>query len=105
MVKCDSCEMKALGFTLSNSLEVQTGFTCQECMDWKPNCDSCKSTEIKIEAAFGYCFKSCYDCGYTIESTFVAKMPNRLYGVMSEEAMAFLDDPANCEVKISMKEV
>ena len=104
-VQCDTCEMKAKGYTLSISLENPTGFTCKECIDWRPHCDSCKSKEISITEGFGHCIKSCYACGYNIESTFIGVMPKRLIGVISEEAMAILDADENCEIRIWVEKV
>ena len=71
-----------------------------------PKCDSCNSEEIVADASFGYDFKSCRSCGYTIESTVIEeKIPKHLWGVHSEEAYAAYDDLANRETKIWMVEV
>lgn len=98
---CDSCEMKRLGFSLSISLQNPTGHTCEACKNRRPSCSSCKSERVRAEGDFGYDFISCLDCGYTIESVAILeKIPERLRGVISEEAMAFYDAPENRETKI-----
>ena len=57
-------------------------------------------------SGFGYDFSSCYDCGYTIESIVnLDKIPKRLQGVLSEEAMAFYGAPENRETTIWMETV
>jgi len=71
-----------------------------------PKCDSCNSEEIVADASFGYDFKSCRSCGYTIESTALEeKIPKHLWGVHSEEAYAAYEDLSNRETKIWMENV
>jgi len=98
---CDRCEMKRLGLTLSTSLQSPTGHICIDCMNDKPKCKSCNSEQVSANSSFGYDFISCYDCGYTIESIAdLEKIPKRLRGVISEEAMSFLDAPENREIRV-----
>ena len=98
---CDSCEMKRLGLSLSTSLQFSTGHTCNACKENKPSCKSCKSNNVRTNADFGYDFVSCLDCGYTLESiAILEKIPKRLHGVISEEAMSFFDAPENRHVNI-----
>ena len=67
----------------------------------KPKCSSCASTKVNAGGSWGDSFISCLDCGYTIETTFIAdKMPSHLRGSMSDEAMAVLDAPENWDTKI-----
>ncbi len=71
-----------------------------------PPCDTCNSEEIVADASFGYDFKSCRSCGYTIESTVIEeKIPKHLWGVHSEEAYAAYEDLSNRETKIWMENV
>jgi hypothetical protein len=71
-----------------------------------PKCDSCNSEDVNADASFGYDFKSCASCGYTIESTVIMeKIPKHLWGVHSDEAFAAFNDLANRETKIWMVEV
>ena len=85
--------MKRLNLSLSSSLQSPTHHTCSECLNFKPTCNSCNSSRLKLDSGFGYDFSSCYDCGYTIESIVnLDKIPKRLQGVLSEEAMAFADE-------------
>jgi len=105
-IQCDGCEMKRLRLSLSTSLQHSTGFFCNDCKSKTPVCRSCDSSNVRADADFGYDYESCYDCGYTIESiTDVDKIPARLKGVMSEEAMAFIDAPENRETTIWIKKV
>ena len=66
-----------------------------------PKCDSCNSEDIVADASFGYDFKSCGSCGYTIEScAILEKIPLQFRGVISDEALSYYDDPTNRETKI-----
>jgi hypothetical protein len=106
MPKCDLCELKRLNLFLSTSLQSPTNHTCSECLNFKPTCNSCNSSRLKLDSGFGYDFSSCYDCGYTIESIVnLDKIPKRLQGVLSEEAMAFYGAPENRETTIWMEKV
>jgi tRNA(Ile2) C34 agmatinyltransferase TiaS len=68
-----------------------------------PKCDSCNSEDVNADASFGYDFKSCASCGYTIESTVIMeKIPKHLWGVHSEEAYEAYENLANRETKIWM---
>ncbi len=103
---CDGCEMKRLDLSLSTSLQNSTGHFCGECVSKPPNCISCSSSNVKVEVDFGYDYQSCYDCGYTIEQEVITdKIPKRLRGVISEEAMAFIYAPENRETRVWIRKV
>ncbi len=103
---CDGCEMKRLDLSLSTSLQNSTGYFCEECVSKPPTCRSCDSLRVKVRVDFGYDYESCYDCGYTIESIAnLDKIPKRVQGVISEEAMAFYYAPENRDVVIWVQNV